>query len=103
MPGFAAPIFAPTSISSASPAGTTGFPDIGVIGKTAFYGFTQDVNSGRSTIDLFTNTSDLVSLPITGDVRDNEISEYREWIWTSARLKFSWGGDDTDHLYMEVI
>ena len=103
MPGFAAPIFEPMSVSSTLPATSNGYPDLAVLGRTAFYGFDYNPEIGSLIIDLITNGTDLVDLPITGDVRDNEISEYKEWIWTNSRLKFSWGGDNLDHLYMEVI
>lgn len=103
MPGFATTVFEPLAVTRTLPSGTTGFPDLGVIGKTAFYGLYLDVETGRLTIDLNLNGTDLVDLPISGDVRDNPTSEYQEWIWTNARLKFSWGGNSTDHLYMEVI
>lgn len=92
MPGFAKP-----QDLKQSETVVGGLPPIDTISDQTFYGFRYNVDTGKLILEIL-DGSDAVSLPSGDVIKDND---YRQWLWTQKRLKFSWR-EENGHLLVEV-
>jgi hypothetical protein len=108
MSGFAKPFEILETVTK-NYGGVDGYPQIENLGSQVFYGFTIDHRDGdRLRVTIIDGANgDAVLLPLTGGNLPvggiKRYTDYTEWIWTSRDLTFSWGDENGDHLYMEVI
>lgn len=66
--------------------------------STTFYGFTVDKETGRLTVSVI-NDGSQVDIPADDVVKDNQ---YRTWIWTKNTIQFDWDNTQKTHLLMEI-
>lgn len=67
--------------------------------STSFYGFTVDKDTGRLTVSVINDGSE-VNIPADDVVKDNQ---FRTWIWTKNTLQFEWSTSEKTHILMEIL